>query len=127
MTIKVVIGRNKNFLWMRKLKEKTRIILEFQGVERTYAQEILIRFLGYYVDIYEIYRGRRVTLNLPAGLLNMAIELRRTIGRFKLGYLKGFREEFKSIRAEGPKEYLDAVEEIAKRYVTVRVLKSLSE
>lgn len=127
MTITVVIGRNKNFLWMRKWKEKTRIILEFHGMERTYAQEILIRFLGYYVDVYKIYRGRRVMLDLPAGWLDRAIELRRIIGRFKLGYLKGFREEFKSISAESPKEYLDAVEEVAKRYVTVRVLKNLSE
>jgi len=127
MTITVVIGRNKNFLWMRKWKEKTRIILEFHKMERTYAQEILIRFLGYYVDVYKIYRGRRVTLDLPADLLDRAVELRRTIGRFKLGYLKGFGKEFKSIRAEGPKEYLDSVEEVAKRYMTVRVLKSLSE
>ena len=119
----ITVGRNKRFLWMRKSKD-AKVILEFEGY-RSYAQKSFINWLRHYIDIDGIETGKRQKVMLPEDELDRAIGLMETIRRFDLAKLRGFRSEFNGIKAENPKQYLDALEGIVNHYATVRALQQL--
>jgi hypothetical protein len=118
----VIIGRNKRFLWVRNRSEK--IILEFEGY-RSYAQKSFINWLRHYIDIDGLETGKRLRVTLPEEEFDRATGLMGTIRRFDLARLKGFRSEFNGIKAEDPKQYLDALEEIVNHYAAVSALQQL--
>jgi hypothetical protein len=118
----ITVGRNKRFLWLRNRPEK--IILEFEGY-RSYAQKSFINWLRHYIDIDGLETGKRLRVILPKEEFDKAIGLMETIKRFDLAKLRGFRSEFNGIKAEDPKQYLDALEEIVNHYATIRALQQL--
>jgi hypothetical protein len=118
----ITVGRNKRFLWLRNRSEK--IILEFEGY-RSYAQKSFINWLRHYIDIDGLETGKRLRVILPKEEFDRAIGLMETIKRFDLAKLRGFRSEFNGIKAEDPKQYLDALEEIVNHYAAVRALQQL--
>jgi hypothetical protein len=121
--IEVVIGHNKRFIWMKKKGEKARIVLEFEGY-RSYAQKAVINWLRHYIDVDGLEVGKRQKVMLPEDF-DRAIGLMETIRRFDLGRYRGFRDEFHRIKAEDPKQYLDALEEIVNHYAAIRALQQL--
>ena len=120
----ITVGRNRRFLWMKKKGEKAKIVLEFEGY-RSYAQKAVINLLRYYANIDGLEVGKRQAIVLPEDELGKAIDLMETIRRLDLAQFKKFREEFSRIQAQDPREYLGALEEIVKRYATIRVLQRL--
>jgi hypothetical protein len=108
---------------MRKSKD-AKVILEFEGY-RSYAQKAVINWLRHYIDVDGLEAGKRQKVMLPEDELGRAIGLMETIRRFDLAKLRGFRSEFNGIKAEDPKQYLDALEEIVNRYAAIRALQQL--
>jgi hypothetical protein len=119
----ITVGRNKRFLWMRKSKD-AKVILEFEGYQ-SYAQKAVINWLRHYIDVDGLEAGKRQKVILPEDELDKAIGLMETIRRFELARLRGFKDEFHRIKAEDPKQYLDALEEIVNHYAAVRALQQL--
>jgi len=127
--MKVTIGQNKYYLWMKfGGNKKWKYIIEWTNVEPSYGRRLLRKFLDYYVDTGKIGWGKRIKVEIPDELLTKALELSSSISDYSLSSFKGFREEFKNIiNAETPEQLLDRMKEVVDKYMTMRVLRNLSK
>ena len=123
--MKVVIGRNKYFCWLKIKGGEHRIVVESHGYALSYARQVLKTVLNFFVDVDAIEQGRRRTIEIPDEILQTALGLRETIEGYRLSSFPKFREEFNKIEASSAEEYLNKMKELVGKYVTVRILNDL--